>query len=351
MLRSVTKYFLDKNKGLMPSTNFRRRVRDAIFDRFPGLFPSKESLIGHNIKDGFLGTAFIYAYRKCKTLANSDASLDELDEGSVEAENVESAECEAPEAEESANTEQDSVDVVESHGRDIEFLTNAVGTEEQDIHQALKNTSEYRRESLLKGEVRFVLDLFFRNPKYLDYDFELLWPEKTAAFMEKKDQIFAAVNSIFIRDLGRSKPFVDKIDLTVRSYGKILTLLYNCSERKLLALIQLIFHEVHENTSTEDISALSQNNSQPFIVIRRSHPPEYMIACDGRLITLSQSYNIDRAFDLLLKLFHLWHIKYGSEVEKFYVSVDALSFKIGEINPRSSKIIDFIGRVNAHAPN
>lgn len=346
MLRVVAKYFVAKNNGTMPSPVFRRRVRDAVFDLFPGLYENKEILIGSNVKVGFLGSAFCYAYRTYKKHENF--SVNESTENGVP---------ETVDVEVVLNEEEPiNVNLVESddtHDLDIELLTTALGTQDQDddIRAALKNTVEMRRESILNGNFQFILDLFYRKPQYAAYDFELLWPDKTSAFLEKKEKIFSAINSIYAQNFGTTKSFVEKLDPLIQTYGKMMTLLYNCSERKLNELLLMIMCDVPENTSVADISALSANETQPFIVIRRSDPPEFIITCDGRLMPLPSTSTLDTSFDFLVKLHHVWHITYPSAVEKFYIVVDALSFMIGKPNPKSAKIMDLITRINAEISN
>lgn len=227
---------------------------------------------------------------------------------------------------------------------DLELLKNPMA-DENILEQKLAETKTIRRESILKGSREFIFELFFVKPKFLAYDFDLLWPTNT--FFEKKSYVFGKLSEEFDRRFDGKKPFINKIDKEWQAYGKIIILLYNSSEKKFDEAVESIVHTVNDNVSVADITALSASKPQPFIIHRNSEPAEYMIAVDARTIPLptNQCSTFDEAYLILFKLFHLWNIAYAKETSKLFEFIDRAFFEITEKNSKSHKISELLSLI------
>lgn len=319
MVRTICNYFINRT-GKLPDPNTRRRIATGIRTLFPDLFSNADTLLPLNASQGKLGTTFRNCwktYRKRNGL--SSRRREDVRERSVE--------------------DQETIPA-----DDLELLKNPMA-DESSIQQKLEETKTIRRNSILQGSRIFLFELFFVKPKFIAYDFNLLWPENT--FLEKKGHVFGKLNEEFERRFDGKKAFISKIDEEWRVYGKIIVLLYNSSEKKFEEQFASILHTVNENVSVSDINALSASKPQPFIVRRDSEPAEFMIAVDARTIPLptNQFGTFDDAFLILFKIFHLWNIAYAKETSKLFEFIDHAFFEITANNNRSHKISELLSLV------
>lgn len=324
--------------------DFRRRVAQAIMDAFPQIYSSTSVLMGANAHDGLLSNAFKYSKKKYlehhipqqqqqqHSETEMDATINELLELSI-----------------IADTDGDGnhVQQGEMDSEYFHILTNATAANDSAVINALKCTFAVRRESILKSERNFIFNVFFEHPMYLNVDFKLLCEAKEAddqKFLQKKNSIFSSINNIFTSQFHTRKQFINQIHPDLQPYAKIITFLYNTTDKVIHSKLAQFTKTVSENLSIADLHRLQDNHSQPLIIIRESDPKEYLISFDGKFVPLMNGF--DDAFDMLLKIFLLFNIEYPKEVTKMFVALEALTFKIDRVSKKTSKVLDLIGKVN-----
>lgn len=265
-----------------------------------------------------------YGESDVEELENSDNNLNEAESELNYSDNVSNISTD-----DAGDEQDDEGEEIE----DLDLLLNTVTDEDSSVHRAVEKTFDIRRESIMNGESKYIFELFYAFPKYIEYDFELLFLEhgRGETFLDLKEQMFSTINIIFASQFGRKKDFVTTLLPELQSYGKMLVLLYNATKQSLFLKIDALIKIVDENMSVADTIRFSNSSNKPFVIMRDGDLTEFMIAIDGRLIPLQSEATVDDAVVFLFKIFHLWNIEYTPEFAKLFTLIDAISYKIDSL--------------------
>lgn len=338
LLRTLSSFFISKNDGKMPTLEVKRRLAAAIVDTYPSLYTDATALVGQNARNGYLSNAFKYQIKRVKLNAppTNQAEIEEEENIDLE-QNVEEV------ADPDTDTEEDYEEA-------LHLLQNVSDPNSDIIEQALVDTFDIRRKSMLKGESLYIFEMFFTYPYYIEYDFGLLLEkcgvDDANRFIARKEVLCAGINTIFSSNFLQKKNFVNELNHETQPYAKIIALLYNSTKQGMKAKLSSLVKSIHENQSVADTYRLSSDTQHPFIIERESDPREYMISVDHRVIPLSTGDTLDNAIEFIYKIFQLWHLEYPVELQKFFVFYDAITFKINKKAKKTGKVMDLIGQLS-----
>lgn len=340
LLRTLSSFFISKNDGKMPTLEVKRRLAAAIVDTYPSLYADATALVGQNARKGYLSNAFKYQIKRAKL--NAPPTNQEEQEENIEMEeNVENVEEVSGDPE--TDTEEDNEEA-------LHILQNVSEATSDIIEQALVDTFDLRRKSMLKGESVYIFEMFFSYPYYIEYDFGLLL-EKCGAgdgnrFIARKEILCAGINTIFSSNFLQKKNFVNELNHETQPYAKIIALLYNSTKQGMKAKLSSLVKTIHENQSVADTYRLSYGIQHPFIISRESDPPEFMIAIDNKIIPLNSGDTLDHAIEFLYKLFQIWNLEYPVDLKKFFAFYDAMTFKMNNKEKKTGKVLDLIAQLS-----
>lgn len=301
----------------LPEPKIRKRIAVAIMECFVGVF-EKDALLPSDTTKGKLGNCLRYCFKSY----NKRNAVEE----SQPMERVE------------------RVDTVNAQGTSHESSSydfNDVlmhSTDHDSIMKALTESAIERRRSILSGSRQYMMDLFFRNPSYIVTDFDLHFGQPS--FEAVKDAIFKTVDELFKEQYKDKKNFIYTLHTDTQPYGKILILLYSFSEARFFEAFKTLVKNIESNCSIEDLVRTSSVNKQPFIIKQEA---DHMIAIDGRVMCLP-CHSFDASFAFLFKLHHVWNIEYPKEINKLYLFIDAIAFKITKEKQKSLKVVELVAK-------
>lgn len=330
LVRTISNYFVNRLQKL-PEPKIRRRIATAIMECFVGVF-ERDALLPSDTSKGKLGNCLRYCSKSYnKRNAEEPMEVVERSDG-VNAEPGTSR----------ASSSSNRVDVVNAEpgtSRASDFIDVLMNSNDHEsILKALTESAIERRRSILSGSRQYMMDLFFRNPSYIVTDFDLHFGQPS--FEAVKDTIFKTVDELFQKQYKDKKNFIFTLATDTQPYGKMLILLYGFTKGRFFEAFKTLVDSVDSNCSTADLLQTSRMKQQPFIIKQQE---DHLIAIDGRVMCLP-CYSFDAAFAFLFKLHHVWNIEYPKEINKLYLFIDSIAFKITKEKQKSLKVVELVAK-------
>lgn len=321
LIRTIAQFMVKSKNGVKPSPSSRRQIALAVQSLFVSVFPNIDVLLSTNSNYGILGKALTNAVASFKKQSGGGPAPSDPDVAMVPDVGMEE-DAEINMSLQVTIEEQNDDDFDEN----IEYLRNVVVTknEVKKIGEVLTKTQKQRHESIKKGNPEFIFDIYFVNPYFIKFDYNLLFPElphldestinNVRAFclkeMEKIDKRFHIGNDL---DL-----FKSLINLCGKTSGG------TANANKML------YETCNENTGIEGLKDIAGTRNQPFIIIRESEPNQYLIGFDSKILALdTRRYeSFGKAFNILFKMFYVFHLKFPEELKKLYTFFARAIYKV-----------------------
>lgn len=320
VIRNVAKYMVKALKGKHPSPNQKRRTANAIKRLFPLVYPDIEVLIGSNSRSGKLGFAFnnmVNEYERKNHDSSSDEESVDMDEASVEPQETE--ETDETDVDEEVEVDEQAMDEQEEENEAITFLRSAVLTASSRpvIIRYFDETRELRHAEAMEGSSKYFFDLYKQDPRFIASEFDAQYPEKGDKLGDELEKF-----SRFTEDLGRqTKRNFKLVTITneeTKPFQKLIVLLGRPAAGGAGEASTSLVKTIHGQATVNEICEICHQQNFPFVIIRESRPPQYVINMDGLPIFLNPNHfsTFATAFDLLFKLFFVFHLDYPQALEQ-----------------------------------
>lgn len=359
VLRIVAKYMIKTGNGDSPSVKNRRRAAAALKGVFPLVWPDETVLVGKNCRDGSLSYAFknhMEAYNKKKEQNMDFSDESEMDESEMVVEEDPEEDTSDDETDgtssESANEEvsrEEETGVIgeEEESEDIRYLRHVIVNSSTlpTVKAHLDRTRKHRLDVMMDQPLKYMFDIFRTNPELLIHEFNSTWPEHSYKFL---DQSAKFVRFVQQKGLEAKKNFdnIEVISSETEPFEILVVLLGRVLGGASKAVRDFV-RKVHAQATQNEIKDVCSEKEHPFIIIRASTPPQYIISVDGKGIFLSPIYFPDcrTTFDLLYKVYWLFNIEYPKNLKKFYAFFERSIYDMKSSNNETSPImLDLIGK-------
>lgn len=331
VIRTVAQYMVNKLDGNIPSRNVKINTANSLKAVFPRVFEKiMDILLPGNTGRGKLGTAFKnakVAFEK-QNFVNDDSDDEELEDGESgneemnEAEPMEESDIESDEEDESEEASGEEMmdqpnDSIE-WTPDLIFLRDVVVSSRniREIKQSLMATSQYRRNEIMNGNTQLFFNLYRQDARFVLYDFELYWPEKSRALLDNKDKLNQFVNDLEKKSQKAIRDKFDVINSEITTFQMLIILLGKTVGGAKNAA-NCVVRSIPESATPTTLLELCQNITFPMIFKRGD---QFIINIDGQPINLppAKFSNFFCAFDLLFKIYYVFHLQYPPMLTKFY---------------------------------
>lgn len=349
VILSVVKYMVDKLDGKHPSVRVKHKTAEAIKSTFPKVYRNIEVLLPQNSRNGKLGNAFSNCVKrfvkKFENIQNEDfddSDSEVMEVGEEDQEEEEEAEAEAEEdGEDEEEDEEEEEEDEEEEG--IVYLRHVVPSRENRpiIERYLKETLQQRRDQIMEGSEKYFFDLYWIDPRFILTDFGGLWPELEEKFDEVQQQKFCRFISHLKIEMDKNIDASVMINSETEPYQTLVFLLGRVIGGVAKAATDFV-KSIHSQASPTDIEELCGVCSEPFIIVKQTSPTQYIINVDGKPMYLPPQHfaTFHQAFDLLVKVYFLFHIEYPENLKKLYSFFAASIYKLRTINKNISTLFE-----------
>lgn len=332
MIRELSNAMINHLKGEMPKPKIRIQLARAIIGAFDGVFTDITELVSKKNNHGALVDALFYARQKYRgqqlsqsAAAAIEAVLDDVNRDPVE-----------------------PLSVIQ---RKLQFLKSVFPLPQQrlQIEDALRLTKVNRREAVLNNDKSVIFKLFFVTPYFVLYDFGLQWPEFQVKLLGRIQLITNVISQIFEEE-GKDLDLVRNWSPNMQPFLKIFYLIGRLPCSAGIAINELV-KMVNVNKTVFYIANMSNDSNQPFIVVRMSDPPEYIVSFDGLAMILpNQEYpTFAHALDYLYKLHYVFNIEYSPFLRKFFYVLDIALYDMDSNESFNSPTLQrFVTKIKSH---
>lgn len=342
LIRTVAQYTVNALKGQQPSVRQKRSFAKAIQALFPNIFSNVLVLVARNSRGGKLSMAFKSAATRYEKLHDfgddpiSDISIDSnmdinfTDNG---VEDIESNQITETDSDQSLNEPENEPD-------EIQFLRSAVVNHStiRTIKNNLVKTVEYRRLRILEGDQSMIFDIYKQDPSLILFEFVNFFPESDSNIIDKVDVFSGFVNN-YISESKKNINGLTYLNDDAMVFQKFMFCIGRI-KRGAKNAVEAFTQSVDEHASPEEVVNVCQKYTHPFIIARTSSPPQYIISLDSQPIPLSAEFNFVATFDLLLKLYYVFHIEFSDNLSKFFSFFADVYYNLTEINVMHSTLLD-----------
>lgn len=353
LILAMVKYVVGTYDGQHPPVKTKRKLAEAIKATFPRVYPEIDVLLPNNSRNGKLGTAFNNAVKRLEVAAYDAMDDSEMDVSSDGSERENQGNEDDEEMSEDENEDQEEIGQAQAEtrqdGEGIMYLRTVVPTRANKpvIIRYLNETVEYRRNKILDGSTSYFLDLYWFDASYILCDFDALWPELSGKFdgevldkfqrfiitlkhqMKKKMDVTLIIND-------ETSPFQTLVILLGRVIGGA------------AKAAKSFVREIHAQASPDQVADTCRVSTEPFIVIKTSNPPQYIINLDGKPIYLDTDNfrTFHQAFDLLIKVYFVFNIAYPKNLKKFYTFFSASIYGLTNVPKDSPTLLEISEKFN-----
>lgn len=348
LIRTISQYLVSQNKGHKPSPKIRRLVANCIQSLFPRVFPNIEVLLASNSNYGKFGKALsnaVTGYEKSMISCEPESENEESSE--TENENEKESESDTDEMEiEDENDELPTESGVSIDDETMKYLqtVKVSSSEIKKIEDSLSKTFDQRREWLMKGDNRFMFNIFFEDWRFVKFDFDHLFPN--AQTLQNKLEILTS----FVQNQTSTTNIMTKTSNLISSLYESIIYLLGKTAGGCDAAHEKLFKIMNGNTSTLELENLFRSQENPIIIIRQTDPPQFLVSLDGRIMGNNDNsfMNFHGAFDCLFKTFYVFHLKFPIELKKFFSFFACAIYEISSDVGRSHLLLDFIDKFKTY---